>query len=55
MNLEELPFCEQGLNCEPCWTCEDRHWCAHYDVQIWHGQQCDDCKKRPDCEHVGKE
>lgn len=51
MRRDELKLCEHGTNCDPCWGCEDQHYCAHFDVEIWHGLLCDKCEKREGCEH----
>lgn len=49
MDLMMGKLCEEGTDCEPCWDCEDRDWCATYDMKIFHGDMCDDCEAKGIC------
>lgn len=47
--MGEGKLCERGRNCKPCFHCEDRSWCAHFDALIHHEMLCDDCPGKKAC------
>lgn len=53
--LQIMPLCEYGEDCEHCWDCESWDACAHYDIQITHGKLCKYCEATAVCGNPHRE